>query len=110
VRYRSDPERKKRFKTVELLVAERDWKPPPPRFAPDHVVGLRISFADGAARDRLKRAGATWNPDQRVWQLRNDRVVALGLARRIVDGRASSTGRPAPGAGHLRGDARPASR
>ena len=32
VRYRYDAQRKKRFKTVELLVAERDWEPPPPRF------------------------------------------------------------------------------
>src|SRR6185503_13336166 len=34
VRYRYDAERKKRFKTVEFLVAERDWEPPPPRVAP----------------------------------------------------------------------------
>jgi len=32
VRYRYDAQRKKRFKTVELLVAERDWEPPRPRF------------------------------------------------------------------------------
>src|SRR3990167_7220516 len=31
VRYRYDAQRKKRFKTVELLVAERDWQPPRPR-------------------------------------------------------------------------------
>ena len=31
VRYRYDAQRKKRFKTVELIVAERDWEPPPPR-------------------------------------------------------------------------------
>jgi len=31
VRYRDDAQRKKRFKTVELVVAERDWTPPRPR-------------------------------------------------------------------------------
>ena len=31
VRYRYDAQRKKRLKTVELLVAERDWTPPRPR-------------------------------------------------------------------------------
>jgi len=31
--------RKKRFKTVELLVAERDWQPPRPRFVHDQIVG-----------------------------------------------------------------------
>ena len=44
VRYRYDAQRKKRFKTVELLVAERDWKPPPPslRPRPDRRVTRRL--------------------------------------------------------------------
>src|SRR5713101_3216462 len=89
VRYRYDAQRKKRFKTVELLVAERDWEPPRPRFAQDQIVGLRVAFADMAVRDRVKQAGGTWNPERRVWQLRYDRVVALGLHNRIVDEPAS---------------------
>ncbi|MBI4246199.1 MAG: hypothetical protein HY614_03325, partial [Candidatus Rokubacteria bacterium] len=47
---------------VELLVAERDWQPPRPRFAHDQIVGLRAAFADLAVRDRVKQAGGTWNP------------------------------------------------
>jgi len=96
VRYRYDAQRKKRFKTVELLVAERDWEPPPPRFAHDHIVRLRVGFADVAVRDRVKRAGGTWNPDRRVWQLRYDRVIAPGLTRLIVDDSASNSGCPEP--------------
>ena len=84
-RSRDEAQRKKRFKTVELLVAERDWEPPRPRFAQDQIVGLRVAFADMAVRDRVKQAGGTWNPERRVWQLRYDRVVALGLHGRIVD-------------------------
>jgi hypothetical protein len=84
VRYRYDVQRKKRFKTVELLVAERDWEPPRPRFAHDQIVGLRVPFADVAVRDRVKQVGGTWNPERRVWLLRYDRVVALGLSTRIV--------------------------
>ena len=57
VRYRYDPARKKRFKTVELVVAERDWKPPRQRFPDDHVVGLRVAFAEVEVRDRVKQAG-----------------------------------------------------
>lgn len=79
VRYRYDAERKKRFKTVELLVAERDWEPPLPRVAPDKIVKLRVAFVEAALRDRVKRAGGTWHPEQRIWQLRYDRAVALGL-------------------------------
>ena len=81
-----------RFKTVQLLVAERDWQPPRPRFAHDQIVGLRVAFADVAVRDRVKQAGGTWNPERRVWQLRYDRVVALGLNGRIVDKPASNSG------------------
>ena len=77
---------------MELLVAERDWEPPRPRFAYDQIVGLRVAFADVAVRDRVKQAGGTWNPDRRVWQLRYDRVVALGLNGRIVDESASNSG------------------
>ncbi len=94
VRYRYDAQRKKRFKTVELLVAERDWEPPRPRFAHDQIVGLRVAFADVATRYRVKQAGGSWNPERRVWQLRYDRVLTLGLDSRIVDEPASNGGCP----------------
>ena len=109
VRYRYDAQRKKRFKTVELLVAERDWEPRP-RFADDQIVGLRVAFADVAVRTQVKQAGGTWNPERRVWQLRYDRVVALGLNRRIVDEPASSSGCPASSGENLPTDARAPSR
>jgi len=95
---------------VELLVAERDWEPPPPRFAHDQIVGLRVAFADVAVRDRVKQAGRTWNPERRVWQLRYDRVVALGLNSRIVDEPASNSGCPGSSGENLHADARAPSR
>ena len=105
VRYRYDAQRKKRLKTVELLVAERDWEPPRPRFAHDQIVALRVAFADVAVRDRVKQAGGTWNPERRVWQLRHDRVVALGLNSRIVDEPASISGCPGSSRENLHADA-----
>ena len=72
VRYRYDAQRKKRFKTVELL-------------------GMRVAFAEVAVRDLVKQAGGTWNPERRLWQLRYDRVVALGLNHRIVNESASAS-------------------
>jgi hypothetical protein len=110
VRYRYDAQRKKRFKTVELLVAERDWQPPRPRFAHDQIVGLRVAFAGVAVRDRVKQAGGAWNPERRVWQLRYDRVVALGLNSRIVDEPASTSGCQGSSGEHLHEDARATSR
>jgi len=111
VRYRYDAQRKKRLKTVELLVAERDWDPPRPRLANDQLVGLRVAFADVAVRERVKQAGGTWNPERRVWHLRYDRAVALGLTSRIVvDEPASNSGCSAATGEHLPADAGPASR
>jgi hypothetical protein len=92
VRYRYDAQRKTRFKTVELLVGERDWEPPAPRFAHDQIVGLRVPFADVAVRDRVKQSGGTWNSQRRVWELRYDRAVALGLENRIVPDAGSERG------------------
>ena len=92
VRYRYDAERKKRLKTVEILVAERDGEPPPPRFAPEHIVAVRVALAETTILDRVKRAGGTCKSDRKLWQVRYDRAVKLGLARRIVIPQASRTG------------------
>ena len=108
--YRYDAQRKKRFKTVELIVTERDWEPPRPPFAHDQIVGIRVAFADVAVRERVKQAGGTWNPERRVWQLRYDRVVALGLNSCIVDELASNSGCLGSSGEHLPVDARAPSR
>ena len=104
VRYRYDPTRRRRFKTVELIVAERDWQPRGRRAAPDQIVSLRISFDETDLRRRVKQAGGRWNPDHRAWQLPHDRAVVLGLTRRIIE-TASSSGCPPLMAEHLDADA-----
>jgi hypothetical protein len=86
VRYRSDAQRKKRFKTVELIVAEREWEPPPPRVAADTIVGVRVGFAEVELREQVKQAGGKWNRTRKVWELRYERVVALKLEARMVRG------------------------
>jgi len=76
VRDRYDAPRKMRFKTVELIVAERAWEPPPPRVAAGTMVGVRVGFAEVAMRDQVKQAGGKWNPSRKVWELRYDQVGA----------------------------------
>ncbi len=92
VRYRYDAQRKKRLKTVELAVAERDCEPAPRAPAHDQIVALRVTFAEVAVRERVKQAGGHWDPDRKVWELRYDLAVALGSAGRIVVGPASTGG------------------
>ena len=91
VRYRYDAQRKKRFKTVELIIAERAWEPPPPRFAADTMVGVRVGFTEVEVRDQVKQAGGKWNRSRKVWEMRYDHVVALKLEARIVEEEASNT-------------------
>jgi hypothetical protein len=81
-----------------------------PAFAHDQIVGLRVAFAGVAVRDRVKQAGGTWNRERRVWRLRYDRVVALGLNNRIVDEPASNSGCQGSSGENLHADARAPSR
>ena len=55
VRYRCDAQRRKRLKTVELIVAEHDWDPPAPRLADDAPVAVRVDFAELDQRQRVKQ-------------------------------------------------------
>jgi hypothetical protein len=105
VRDRYDAQRKKRLKTVELVVAERDWEPPRPPSAPDQIVALRVAFAEVALCERVKQAGGHWNPDRKLWELRYDRAVALGLASCIVLEPASTSGFQEQRAEYLYADA-----
>src|SRR5262245_12656865 len=58
VRYRYDAARGERFKTVELIVSKRDWRPRRRSFTNDQVVALRIAFAEVAMRTR---EASGWN-------------------------------------------------
>jgi hypothetical protein len=63
VRYRYDPERCKRLKTIEIIVAERDWAPRRPRLRREQVVGLHVPYADTVTRAQVKQAGGQWHPE-----------------------------------------------
>jgi len=84
VRYRYDEQLQKRFKTVELIVEEKDWRPQTKPQAGDQIVSIRVALTERDIRAQVKRAGSTWQRDRQVWDLRYDQVVALGLEGRIV--------------------------
>lgn len=89
VRYRYDEQRQKRLKTVELIVGETDWFPPASQEPSDRVVSLRVAVSEREVREQVKRAGGVWKPARRVWELRYDQAVLLGLEGRIVDGQST---------------------
>jgi hypothetical protein len=88
VRYRYDEQRKKRFKTVELIVEESAWDPGAKKHQANRLVSVRLTAAEFALRQQVKGVGGKWNPQRGVWEVRYDRVMALGLANRIVDDQA----------------------
>ncbi len=83
VRYRYDDLLQKRFKTVELIVEEAAWIPPSAPFAANTIVGLRVELAEAELQRKVKQAGGKWNPARRLWEIRYDQAVKLGLKGRI---------------------------
>jgi len=81
VRYRYVSIEKKRYKTVELSVEVVDWSPP---LAPDTIVSLRVALHERDLQHSIRAAGGTWHRSRRVWELRYDQAMALGLTDRIV--------------------------
>ena len=59
VRYRYDRQRWKRYKTIELIVEEAEWMPPPAPFTANAIVGVRVELAEMELQRRVKQAGAS---------------------------------------------------
>ena len=69
VRYRYDPDKRKRYKTVELIIAEESWIPAPQSLAdnsqplgqPEHTsrVLARISYYEKDLQRQVKAIGGT---------------------------------------------------
>ena len=86
VRYRYDPIRKRRLKTVELVVETKYWKPESYEgVVPDTQAGVRIDIQETELRQIVKDAGGKWNPVHKVWELSLSSIFDLDLEDRIVD-------------------------
>ena len=53
VRYRYDARQQKRFKTVELIVEEREWQPDGGRWVNEQLVGVRIEVGGYSSNSQL---------------------------------------------------------
>jgi hypothetical protein len=83
VRYRYDETRRKRYKTVELIVDEVEWTPGGP-VDPQAVVRIRVEGYERELRARVKQAGARWKPQEKVWEISHAAAKTLGIQDRIV--------------------------
>ena len=51
----------------------------------ESLMQVQIALPEMEVRMQVKRAGGRWDPQRRVWELRSDRVVALGREGWIVE-------------------------
>ena len=91
VRYKTDQEIGRRYTTVELIEEEsalqKDTKSneiqqPTPG---SHRIGLRVEYWEVDVREKIKAAGGIWRPRQKLWEMRYEDVIALGLESRVVE-------------------------
>ncbi|MHB8766066.1 MAG: hypothetical protein ACYDA8_17255 [Deferrisomatales bacterium] len=85
VRYRYDDSTKKRYTTVEVVVAEGEWEPiarPPGAKTPPAWV--RIAWGEKELARRVKDAGGRWDAERKLWQLPAAGVRELRLEDRVV--------------------------
>jgi hypothetical protein len=83
IRFRYDEKTRKRLKTVELIEEQTDWTPPPPRFAPNALVPLRIAASSMPLRAKVKAAGGKWMPEEQHWYVRYGAIASGPLESHI---------------------------
>lgn len=84
VRYRYDKLEQKRYKTAEIIVAEKHWHPGVTSY-PDKRVFIRIGYGENTLRELVKQHGGYWNPGKKAWHLSYRKVVELGLEKCLID-------------------------
>jgi hypothetical protein len=84
VRYRYDDELGIRYKTVELIVDEKPWKPPTARYRPTDLVHVRIEGHESQLRDAIKLLGGRYHRPTGTWLVAYAAVTALRLLDRIT--------------------------
>lgn len=94
VRYRYDAVARRRYTTVELIVAEAAWEPvdrkPRLNRPADEMVYVRVGFGEEGLRAKMKALGAIWRPQQKVWELPWGVVRGMGIEDRVVGVQARS--------------------
>lgn len=88
VRYRYDERTQRRYKTVEIIVDEVPWTPAErkPVVSRDKYspVLVRVRYEERELRERIKAAGAHWDPERLLWLLPLNKAQDLGLEDRII--------------------------
>jgi hypothetical protein len=76
VRYRYDAQKRKQYKTIEIIVSESDWTPPPAKYPDSAMVALKIGFRETDLQTQVKAVGGRWDKDKKYW------IVPYGCIKR----------------------------
>ncbi|WP_243375371.1 hypothetical protein [Geotalea sp. SG265] len=81
VRYRYDAIHGVRLKTVEIIVEEKPCTTAPHR--DEEIVPVVVAYTEKPLRDKLKAAGAKWDPQEKVWLIAYGKIRGTELEDRI---------------------------
>jgi len=84
VRYRYDAKAHKQYKTVEIIVSENEWTPPPPKYPDGALVPLKIGIKETALQGQVRAVGGRWNKQQQVWLVPYGCIAGTKLEKLIV--------------------------
>lgn len=84
IRYRYDAKTCKRYKTVEIVVSESEWTPPPPKYPDGALVYLRIGIKEHVFQEQVRAAGGRWDRQQQVWIVPYGCIAGTKLEKLIV--------------------------
>lgn len=79
--------------TIEIVVDQRTRSPGMATNRPlsdyrTQVVALRADYEETNLRESLKQQGARWSRQLKLWLLKRNTVIGMGLQDRIVEGAA----------------------
>jgi len=94
VRYRYNENVNKRYKTIELIIDEKEWQvidpegkmPDPEQFSEIKAsqVKIRIGWQEHELRDQIKSIGGIWSEKDHLWYVNDFAIRGIGLSDRIV--------------------------
>ena len=79
VRFRYDESQLVRYKTVELIIEEKNW------IHPEKVVALQLNQSHWELRDEVIRSGGWWDWAEQVWKIPYKHAKRLGLKKCLLD-------------------------
>ena len=83
-RYKIDYQRRKKLKTVELIIDEKNWTPKNDDPYLNQIVKVRIAYGEIKMSSSVKRYGGVWNKEKKVWEVPLKAVFDLNIEDRLI--------------------------